>query len=443
MTRRDFLRSGGCAAALLMASPAWATSKGKQKQRFSDQDVLSQAPARIEKFRKGDGLVAVRNARGFPVPGVRVQIQQVRHDFLFGCNLFQFENCAGSAQEEQYRQRFAALLNFCTLGFYWANYEPQRGRPNYDYTDRVVDWTRAHGITVKGHPLVWDHPASSPRWLPDDQAEIARLSNQRVRDVVARFKDRINVWDVVNEPTHLAEHANKTKMADWGAAIGAVHYVSEPLKISRAANPNSLLLINDYRTDQPYFDILQQEQIRGRPLYDVIGIQSHMHDGVWPLGKVWELCDKYSALNRPIHFTETTLVSGPRLGSGENFGPTNGSGEEQQAEAAVKFYTAVFGHPAVHALTWWDFSDYHAWQRAAAGWLRGDMSPKPVYERLMELIKRQWWTSLTGYTGPRGNYVTRAFYGTYNIRVDLPNGSPVTRQVHWEEGQPNQFVFRV
>ena len=57
------------------------------------------------------------------MPGAKVQVEQLRHDFLFGCNFFMFGRCGTPELEEQYRQRFTALLNYCTLGFYWASYE--------------------------------------------------------------------------------------------------------------------------------------------------------------------------------------------------------------------------------------------------------------------------------------------------------------------------------
>ena len=47
----------------------------------------------------------------------------------------------------------------------------------------------------------------------------------------------------------------------------------------------------------------------------------------------------------------------------------------------------IFSHPAVEAITWWDFSDRGAWQRAPAGFLRDDLSPKPAYERLQQPVK--------------------------------------------------------
>jgi len=265
------------------------------------------------------------------------------------------------------------------------------------------------------------------------------LSHARVREIVSRFKGGIDIWDIVNEATHLAGKANKTKMADWGAAIGAVKYVGDHLKIARAANPQAALVVNDYRTDPPCYKILDSLRDGGKLLFDTIGIQSHMHGGLWPLHEVWDICDTYAALKVPIHFTETTLVSGPRLGPGENWGATTPEGEAKQAEQTVKFYTALFAHPAVHALTWWDFSDLGAWQGAAAGWLRKDESPKPVYDRLMALIKGEWWTKIEGRPNALGWFPLRAFYGTHRVTVELPDGSKTTKEIHWQRGKPNRL----
>lgn len=441
LSRRTFLKTGSYTAGLFLAAPFWCLAKEKPKP--SDPEILAAARTRIEKLRKGEGTIAVRTERGGPLSGVPVTIEQLRHEFLFGCNLFQFGRCANPEHEQLYRIRFAALLNYCTLPFYWATYEPRRGQPDYNHTDQALEWTESKGITAKGHPLVWDHPAGSPRWLPSDPGAIQRLSDARVQALVSRFKGRINIWDVVNEATHLPQHVNKTKMADRGGAIGSVRYTKEPLRIARAANHQALLVVNDYRTDQAYFDLLKQLQVNGRFMYDITGIQSHMHDGLWPLAKPLELCDSYGKLNRAIHFTESTILSGERTGPGQSWGPTTAEGEAKQAEYTTSFYTVLFGHPAVHAITWWDFSDYHAWQGAPAGWLRNDMSPKPVYERLVDLIKRQWWTTIRGRTGPRGNFVTRAFFGTYRITVEPPNLPPLVRTVQWRPGQSNVFAFRV
>jgi endo-1,4-beta-xylanase len=424
-------------AALLLSRPAWCAEQ--EQPEPADREIFAQTKAHIEQYRQGEGIISVGDARGKPVPGAKVKVEQLRHDFLFGCNFFMFGRCGNPELEEQYRQRFVALFNYCTLGFYWASYEHARGKPDYEYTDQVVAWTRDRGITCKGHPLVWDHPAGSPRWLPDDPKEIERLSTTRVRDIVSRCAGRIDIWDVVNEATHLADKRNNTKMAAWAATLGAVPYVEEHLEAARAANPRATLLVNDYRLEPAYYHILESLRHKGRFLFDTVGIQSHMHDGVWPFHRVWETCDTFSKLALPLHFTECTILSGPRKGPGENWGATTAEGEARQAELTTKFYTALFAHPATQAITWWDFSDLGAWQGAAAGWLRRDMSPKPVYDRLMSLIKGQWWTKAEGITDASGQTKFRAFYGTHRVTAHLPDGRSMTKDVRWERGKQNQF----
>lgn len=440
VNRRSFLKAGAGTAGLFLSRPGWCVPA--ENAQPTDDDILVQAKARIDQHRKGDGTVLVRDARGKAMPGARVKVEQLRHDFLFGGNFYMFGHCGKPELEEPYRQRFEALLNYCTLAFYWAYYEGERGKPIYDYTDGVAAWTRAHGITCKGHPLVWDAAAGSPGWLPEDPQEIERLSTTRVREIVSRFKGRIDIWDVVNEATHLADKPNQTRMADWAAGRGAVPYVAEHLRTARTANPQATLLVNDYRLGPDYYKILDSLRDGTKPLFDAIGIQSHMHDGVWPLQKVWDKCDTFSKLGLPLHFTETTIVSGPRKGPGENWGETTAEGEARQAELTAKFCTALFAHPAVQAITWWDFSDLGAWQGAPSGWLRRDMSAKPAYDRLMALIKGDWWTKTEATTDADGTARVRAFYGTHRITTQSPSGPPVVKEAHWERGQQNQFELK-
>lgn len=440
MNRRAFLRRGAATTAILFAAPAWCAEEVPSPA--PDSEILAAARASIERHRKGTASVRVEDAAGKPVAGAKAVIEQLGHEFLFGCNLFLFGRCGDPDQEQAYRQRFAALFNYCTLGFYWASYEPVRGKPNYEYTDQVLEWTAKQGITCKGHPLVWDHPASSPPWLPDAPDEIAQLVLGRVKDIVSRYRGRIDFWDVVNEATHLLDHANRTKMADWGAASGALPYVAEPLRAARASNPDATLSVNDYRTDPPYYGLLSRLKVGGKYLFDVVGIQSHMHQEVWPLHKVYGLCEQYAKLRAPIHFTETTILSGGKEKEGDAWGPTMPKGEAEQAEQVASFYTTLFAHPALRAITWWDCSDYHAWQNAPAGLVRRDMSPKPAYERLLKLVKGQWWTKVEDVTDNNGVLNWNGFFGEYRVTAETSRGRAASN-VRLQRGQANQCTLRI
>ena len=117
--------------------------------------------------------------------------------------------------------------------------------------------------------------------------------------------------------------------------------------------------------------------------------------------------------------------------------------EQKQADYVTKFYTTLFAHPAAQALTWWDFADRGAWQGAAAGFLRNDMSAKPVYDRLHSLIKGDWWTKAEGRTNANGDYTTRAFFGFHRLSAELPGGRTVTKNVHWAQPGRNHFELTV
>ena len=119
----------------------------------------------------------------------------------------------------------------------------------------------------------------------------------------------------------------------------------------------------------------------------------------------------------PLHFTEVTVLSGRPGWNRPKPWPSTALGEQRQAEYVVKFYTLLFSHPAVEAITWWDFSDAGAWQGAPAGLLRSDCTPKPAYERLKRLIKGKWWTHVKLQTDDEGLVRFRGFRGRYLLKV--------------------------
>lgn len=416
-TRRHFLGATGANLALIAAAPYVA---GAQRRAVSESDesVLAQAEARIQQHRTGPATLRLLAPDGQALPvGVSVKISQRRHRFLFGCNIFKLGRCRRPEDNAAYEEHFAGLLNFATLPFYWWNYERQKGEPQDERTDEVIRWCKAHDVTTKGHPLAWNY--IDPRWLKGTAEEIMQLQFQRIERCVRRFQGDIDIWDVVNEATHHDRQGPKENAPQLTRAIskmGVGEYVRAAFKRARQANPKATLLINDYRTGTAYANKVISELVddRQRPLYDVIGIQSHMHGGYWGAARAWEVCERFARFGKPLHFTETTVVSGPKEGSQWT---TTAEGERRQAQCVKEFYTVLFSHPAVEALTWWDFTDQGAWQGAPAGLLREDMSPKPAHEELGELIKKKWWTRVEATTDAGGKVDLRGFFGSYNLSV--------------------------
>lgn len=404
---------------------------------MTEKEILDNAEKRIVKYRMQDAVVSVKDKDGNLLSGVEVAVDQVCHDFKFGSNIFNWRD-EDSEWQEEYRKKFADLLNYATFPFYWPNFEPESGKPRYEYMDKVAAWCAEKGIDCKGHPLVWNYAA--PKWLPNNLDEIKRLSDARVCEIVSRYKGKIDIWDVVNEATDPWRFDNL--ITDTWEKYGQIPFTTSAFKIAQEANSDATFLINDYRTDPDYVDVIKQLQDeKGDRLYNVIGIQSHMHAGVWDTERIWEVCERFAEFGVPLHFTETTIVSGPKNGSA--WGETTAELEEKQADQIEKFYAVLFSHPAVEAITWWDFSDRYAWQKAAAGFLRKDMSPKPAYDRLIELIKDKWWTEIAGKTAGDGMVEFRGFCGKYTIAVKDQSGNVVSQKVELAKNELGRFEFVV
>jgi len=385
---------------------------------MNKEEILKGADRRIIQIRTTDAVLRLVGPDGKALrEGLSARIEQRQHKFLFGCNIFMLNRCRTADDNEAYERYFSELFNYATLPFYWWNYTREEGKPADARTDAIIRWCNAHNVTMKGHPLAWNY--FDPRWLPDDPLAAMSLQMDRIERCVKRFAGDIDIWDVVNEATQYSRRGTRTlapKLTEAIRRMGVGKYVRDAFRRARAANPEAMLVINDYRADRAYIDKVLMELVdeQGNALYDVIGIQSHMHGRYWGAEKTWEVCEMFAKFGKPLHFTETTLVSGPRKNGEWNTTP---EGEKRQAREAVEFYTVLFSHPAVEAITWWDFSDQGAWQDAPAGFLREDMTPKPIYHELKKLIKGRWWTQTIEKISSGGTVAFRGFFGDYKVVV--------------------------
>ena len=167
----------------------------------SDEDILAQADARIREHRTREVSVKLLDAEGRPIArGTKISIEQTAHEFLFGCNIYALGRLQTEEHNAAYIERFAELFNFATLPFYWWSYERERGRPDHARTEQILVSCREHGIVPKGHPLAWNYV--DPRWIPEAPGEVMDLQIERIAECSGHFRDKVMIWDVVNEAAH-------------------------------------------------------------------------------------------------------------------------------------------------------------------------------------------------------------------------------------------------
>lgn len=372
--------------------------------------------------RIGECLVKVIDKNGNPVSDKDLVLNQKSHEFLFGCGAFDFLDFPGMKPNGDRRDKWLALMNYGTLPFYWGRYEPEEGHPNYEMLKDASDRLVANNVTLKGHPLCW-HTVCADWLLKYSDEVIMDKQLARINRDVTAFKGTIDIWDVINEVVIMPifdKYDNAvTRICN---KYGRVTLVKEVFAAARAANPDGTFLINDFNTS-PQYEKLFEELLDAGVEISAIGIQSHQHQGYWGEAKLRDVLKRFSRFGLPIHFTENTLISGEIMPAYiEDLNdwqvdewPTTEEGELRQEKEWEEMYRILFADPNIKAITGWDFAD-GAWLNAPSGLITKDNRCKPVYNKLLSLVKGEWWTKdEVIHTNSDGIVNIKGTKGTYGI----------------------------
>jgi len=437
MRRRSYSHHVGIIAAAcglfqVLYGPALGQVPDAYRTMWNAPQLQQRINDGIEKHRKGDAVLVVTGADGKPVAGTEVAVKQLTHAFLLGCNCFFLKHFKDQSKNEAYERRFARLFNFASAPFYWSDLEPVQGKPRFAKDspfvyrrpppDLCVEFARKHGLTLKGHPLMWEH--FYPKWLGRDKGRVGELLSKRMAQIAARYARSIKIWDVVNE-TIVPKRVN----------VVPDDYVAWCFQeANRWFGPDNVLMSNETKKvahkylgpdgrQSPYYKLLATLKRRG-VRFDAIGFQFHIPD----TGRVmactesapellFKVYDLYGGFGKPLFITEVSIGSAG----------TGAEAQAVQAEIARNFYRLFFSVEHMAGVTWWNLGDgmAHKWEGGSdenkwqAGLLGKDLQPKEAYRVLDRLINHEWKTSATGRTDANGRFEFRRFCGTYEVKVRL------------------------
>ena len=399
--------------------------------------------AMIERFRKADASVVLKDGKGNVLADKPCRIRQLSTDFTWGCNGL----CLGQlgASNALYEAKLSEFFNMVTTTYCPGVMEPKKGQYRFDEgsgeiwrrppSDRVLKFARARGMRMKGQPLVCDR--WHPGWAKGQTKEEAEVY---YRDWFRRVADRYgkSVWyfDVVNEafdahwrtPDFPLYRGDKSlSFVDWSFAEAEKVF---PRECTLGINMG--IAATDWNAHgKRYFDLCARILSKNIRL-DAIGFQFHLFNKKegralvqlkkWHPDMLRRSYEEFSKLDRPLFINEITIPSTILPGD---------AGRQLQAEIAEDLYRFWFSRPEIHGVTWWNLCDGAAWERedeVKGALLDERMGEKPVYKALRRLIAQEWRTSLSVRTDADGRVVFRGFKGAYE--ADFGDGIVVRFEVH-------------
>ena len=239
--------------------------------------------------------------------------------------------------------------------------EPSPGTYDFSAGDALRDYAQAHGMKLRGHPLVWF--AANPPWL---EAAVASAKDEAIFTryigaVAGRYRGHMHSWDVVNEAIEPADgRADGLRNSFWLRRFGP-GYIETAFAAARAADPQALLVYNEYsiETDSPERDLRRRATLallerliaRGAPI-GALGLQGHITAYGPPLNqkKFAAFLDAVRAMGLKLIVTEHDID--------DSGGPTDFvSRDRAVADVSRRYLDVALDNPATLGVLTWGLSD--------------------------------------------------------------------------------------
>jgi endo-1,4-beta-xylanase len=270
----------------------------------------------------------------------------------------------------------------------------------YDFTraDTLLHFARRHGKQMRGHCLAWHKQL--PPWFPAvvHAGHAAHLLTEHITTVVRRYAGQMHSWDVVNEQVETAEaNVDGLRVTPWLTALGA-GYMDLAFRTAHAADPNAVLVYNDYGLEldaawhtarrQRLLRLLHEFKVTGTPVH-AVGIQAHLTpQGGFDPALFTRFLNQVAALGYTIIISEMDVVD-------KSFPADIALRDAMVADVYRRFWTTALAHPAVKIALTWGLTDKYTWLNTVEFARRADGLPvrglpldaqyhkKPAYDVLL------------------------------------------------------------
>ncbi len=277
--------------------------------------------------------------------------------------------------------------------------QPEPGRYDYADMDRLFEFARSRGLSVRGHTLVWYY--ANPPWLPPLLAarRDEKLLTDHIRTVLKRYP--MASVDVVNEalaPPGEEVRADGLRPSPWLDAFGP-GYIDTAFHAAREADATVRLVYNDWGSEQgaPENDRFRARSLRlldgllkRRVPIDALGMQGHLSafGNRVDQRKLAAFLHEIEARGLKILVTE--------LDVDDTGGPSDIAARDRAvADEARRFLDVMLASSATRAVLTWSLSDRYVdppdeWKLKLMGWrfrkapYDAAMRKKPLWQALAQ-----------------------------------------------------------
>ena len=373
-----------------------------------NQQWRNDALQRIEKIRKGDFKVVVKNQLGYPVKNARVELDMFEHQFPFGScvsGVVTQKNTKGDNYRKYFAENFNAMVHETVLK--WGPYESDRDKGN-NSGQTHIDILKELGVKYfRGHQLVWEKMTSAkgtaltPERMREsiesgDRETFDRETEAHIKEVIQKFPD-INEWDVLNEEVN-----NRLMRNSFNDELIPLDWLQWAREYSY---PDTKLVYNEtqYVNSETFYSFLDMLKTNNAQV-DMIGLQSHYDTCEYTPEQILET---YSKIKNEYGYD----VKVTEFSCGETFY------EELQASYTRDMLIAAFSHEAVKGFLFWGFYDGSVYATVSP-FYTSDWKLKEAGKQFQDLVYNKWWTKdEVAYTDNSGEATFRGFYGNYDVTV--------------------------
>lgn len=359
------------------------------------------AQSHIERYRKGDLAIEVKDAEGRPVADAEIHIRMSRHAFAFGAmidpsQLAGVVNGKGSQEKTaSYREDLKDLFN--TVAFddalRWTNWTDPDKRP---VTEEALAWVQSLGLDLRGHGLISARTSDLPPAL-DQERDAPDVIRRAVRDGVTEtasdLAGRIMAWDVVDKPRDnhdLLDLVGWDELAAW-------------FRLADAAAPDAELVLNESEIlagdRMAELATLIGELVGDGVPIDGLGVEGRFGAQPPPIQVLSDRFDQLASFDLPLVITAFDMQTADR---------------PLQQDFARDFLTLAFSHPSVEGFVFGRF-----WQEAPSdggvAMFQSDGAISPIGNIYRDLVLGRWWTDLVALSNAEGELTSRVFQGDYMI----------------------------